>query len=163
MLIYKGMKSRAFTLIEVLVSLALIAIAVLGVMGSIAYGTKHSRSGEQLSEASHLGRSILTYIQETTILDTVQLSEPWPTEDSGLNDNESTFRQLDEVPLGAMRFEPQHLETFRRRIQSQRVNEDPQNYRYKLGRVKVSIFWSSKQGERSVDLTGLVTIARDEP
>lgn len=161
MLSYERMKSRAFTLVEVLISISLIAIALLGVMGAIAYGTKHSTSGEQLSEASHLGRSILTYIQETTLLDSVDVGEAWPTPESGLNDTPSTFRQLDDAPLGGMRFENTQLARYRRRILSQRVSTEPLNYRYKLARVKVSIFWSSKQGERQVDMTGLVSISRD--
>ncbi len=154
------MSSRAFTLVEVLVSITLIAIALLGVMGSIAYGTKHSSSGAELSSATHLGRSLLSYIQETTLIDTADVGEPWPTEESGLNDPPNAFRQLDDPPFGGLRFEPLHLEKFRRRIQSQRVTDEPLNYRYKLARVKVSIFWTGKQGERSVDITGLVTISR---
>ena len=161
MLSYVGMKSRAFTLVEVLISISLIAIALLGVMGSIAYGTKHSTSGEQLSEASHLGRSILTYLQETTQLDSTDIGEEWLTPESGLNDSPSTFRQLDEAPLGGMNFETTQLARYRRRIMSQRVSTEPLNYRYNLARVRVSIFWSSKQGERQVDMTGLVTISRD--
>jgi prepilin-type N-terminal cleavage/methylation domain-containing protein len=156
------MKLRGFTLVEVLVSITLIAIALLGVLGSIAYGTKHSGSGADLSEATHLARTIMTYVQETTLLDTVEIELPWLTEESGLNDPATAFRQLDAPPLGAgLRFEPVQLERFRRRIQSQRVIDDPLNYRYKLARLRVSIFWTSKQGERQVELTGLVTTSRD--
>ncbi len=159
--ILERMRVRGFTLVEVLVSITLLAIALLGVMGSIAYGTRHSTSGEQLSEATHLARSILSYVQEATLLDTVELAQPWPTNGSGLNDDDTTFRQLDDPPLGGLRFENTQLERFRRRIRSKRVTDDSGNYRYKLARVQVSVFWSSKQGERNVSMTGLVSISRD--
>lgn len=154
------MKNRAFTLVEVLISITLIAIAMLGVMGAISYGTKHSGSGEQLSEATHLARSLMTYLEETTLLDTVEPGEPWPTEHSGVADQPSIFRQLDDAPFGGMRFTTSQLERFRRRVQSQRVSMEPLNYRYGLARVKVSVFWSSKQGERQVDMVGLVQVNR---
>lgn len=155
------MKSRGFTLVEVLVSLTLITIAVLGVLGSIAYGTKHAGTGEELAEATHVCRSIMTYLQETTLLDTVEIARPWLSEESGLNDPDTAFRQLDDAPLGGMNFQPRQLERYRRRIECVRVNDDPLNYRYKLARVKVSVFWQSKERERSVEMTGLVTISRD--
>ena len=159
------MRARGFTLMEVLISIALIAIALFGVMGAIAYGTKHSGSGAELTEASHLARSILSYLQETKALDTVELNpyEPWPTRNSGLADEPSVFRQLDEAPLGGLSFQTAQLERFRRRIESQRVTDDPLNYRHNLARVRVSVFWSSKQGERNVEVTGLVSTNRKPP
>ena len=159
------MKNRGFTLVEVLISIALIAIALFGVMGAVAYGTKHSGSGAELTEATHLARSIINYLQETSSLDTVQLDpyEVWPTADSGLADPPDVFRQLDEPPLGGMPFEPHQLERYRRRIESQRVTDDPLNYRYNLARVRVSVFWSSKQGERKVVMTGLISTHRKPP
>lgn len=145
-----------------MVSITLITIALLGVMGSVAYGSKHSRSGEELSEATHLARSILNYVQETTLLDTADLGKPWPTVESGLNDSPEQFRQLDDPPLtNSMRFETHQLENYRRRIQSIRVSNDPLNYRKNLAQVRVTIFWTGKQGERQVNVTGLVTHARD--
>lgn len=142
-------------------AITLLAIALLGVMGSIAYGTKNSGYGADLSEGTHLARSILNYIQETSLLDTLQIDRPWPNEESGLNDSASTFRQIDAAPLGGMLFQKEQKERFRRRIESQRVNDDPLNYRYKLAKVRVSVFWTTKQGERNVVLTGLVSITRD--
>lgn len=155
------MEKRGFTLVEVMVAIALIAIALLGVMGAIAYGTRHAGSGSELSEGSHLTRSILNYIQETTLLDTVEVEKAWPGPDSGLNDKPSVFRQLDAPPLGGLVFQKSQVERFRRRIESQRVTEEKLNYRYKLARLRVSVFWSSKQGERNVVMTGLVSINRD--
>lgn len=155
------MRVRGFTLVEVMVSIALLAIALLGVMGSIAYGTRNSSSGAELSEASHLARSILSYVQEATLFDSVETDLEWPTNGSGLADDETTFRQLDDAPLGGDLFEPIQLERYRRRIQSRRVMDDPQNYRYNLALVKVSIFWTAKERERNVQMSGLVSISRD--
>lgn len=155
------MRRRGFTLVEVLIAIALIAIALLGVLGSIAYGTKNAGHGADLSEGTHLARSILNYIEENTLLDTIEVDRPWPSQESGVCDTAETFRQLDAAPLGGMLLRPEQIERFRRRIETQRVVNDPLNYRYKLAKVRVSVFWSSKQGERHVTMTGLVSISRD--
>ncbi|MCA9777383.1 MAG: type II secretion system protein [Candidatus Eremiobacteraeota bacterium] len=162
MLTFKGMRSRAFTLVEVIVSIALIAIALLGVMGSIAYGTRHSGSGEELTEATHIARSYLSYIQEATLIDTIEPNTgEWLTEASGINDPDEGLRPLDDPPFGGLEFTGPQISRYRRRIRSQRVSEDNSDHRYGLARVQVTIFWESKQGERNVLLTGLVSTARD--
>lgn len=154
------MRNRGFTLVEVIVSIMLIAIAMLGVMGSIAYGARHSGSGEELTEATHIARSYLSYIQDATILDSVEPTEEWLSEESGLNDPVEGLRPLDDQPFGGLDFTPQQIERYRRRIRCQRVSDERADHRYNLARVQVTIFWDSKQGERSVLLTGLVSISR---
>lgn len=160
------MRSRGFTLVEVIVSLTLISIALLGVMGAIAYGTKHSGSGEELTEATHIARAYLSYIQEATLLDTAPAgTDGWIDEvSSGLNDPVEGLRPLDDSPFGAgsgLDFRPAQIEKYRRRIRSQRVSDDLADHRFNLARVQVTIFWESKQGERNVLLTGLVSTNRD--
>ncbi len=138
-----------FSLAEVLISIGLLAIALFGVMGSIAYGTRHSRSGEELTEATHLARAILVHIQEASLVDTTEIGETWLTKDSGLNDEDLVRRQLDEAPLGGFEFDLR-----------QRASDDPLNHRYRMARVKVEVFWESKQGHRKAELIGLVSHAR---
>ena len=165
MLTLQRMRSRGFTLVEVIVSLTLISIALLGVMGAIAYGTKHSGSGEELTEATHIARTYLSYIQESTLLDTIESETgEWPSESSGLNDAVEELRPLDDPPFGLeakLDFSPAQIEKYRRRIRSQRVSDDLADHRFNLARVQVTIFWESKQGERNVLLTGLVSTNRD--
>lgn len=153
-------KKTAFTLVEVLISIALIAIALLGVMGSIAYGTRHSRSGEELTEAVQQARKILVGIQESSALDITDIGEPWLTEDSGLNDKPGVRRELDAAPLGGVSYDLPQLERYKRRIVTTRVSNDPLDHRYRLARVSVEIFWESKQGNRRLEITGLVSHAR---
>lgn len=129
-------------------------------MGSIAYGTRHARSGEELTEAVHLARSILVHIQETTLLDTLEPDEAWPGDDSGLDDEPETRRQLDAAPLGGLDFTLSQLERYRRRITSERASEETASHRYQLARVTVYIYWESKQGQRQTEITGMVSHAR---
>lgn len=153
---------RGFTLVEVLISVTLIAIAMLGVMGSIAYGTKHASSAEELTEATQIARSILAYMEETTLIDVTEPDEPWPTAASGINDVDPLARHLlSESPFGGMNFNAQQVSRFYRRITCERVDPNPAHVRYDLARVKVQIFFQSKQGERNVELTGLLQISRD--
>ena len=157
---------RGFTLVEVLISITLIAIAMLGVMGSIAYGTKHSSSAEELTEATQIARSILTYMEETTLIDVTQTNEDWPTAESGINDIEPTARHLlTDAPFGGMNFKPEQVGRFFRRVTCERVKDKLSDgsipSRYNLARVRVQIFFQSKQGERNVDLTGILQISRD--
>jgi prepilin-type N-terminal cleavage/methylation domain-containing protein len=153
-------RPAAFTLAEVMVSIAVLAIALLGVMGSIAYGTRHSRSGEELTEAVQQARQLLVRLQETSALDTTDLGEPWPKDDSGLNDRPGVRRELDASPLGGSGIPLPQLERYKRRIVSRRLSNDPGDHRYQLAQVTVEVFWESKQGERRLELTGLVSHAR---
>lgn len=153
-------QARGFTLVEVLVSLAVIAIALFGVMGSIAYGTRHARSGEELGEAVQLARQVLVYIQESSVLDTVEPTEPWFSEDSGLNDATTVRRELDAAPLGGLAIPLVQLERYQRRVVATRLSDNPSDHRYGLARVTVEIFWESKQGWRRLELSGVVSHAR---
>lgn len=153
-------RRSAFTLAEVLVSIAVLAIALFGVMGAIAFGTRHSRSGEELTEAVQQARRILVAIQETSAVDVTDIGEPWLTSTSGLNDEAGVRRELDDAPLGGTSFPLPQLERYQRRIVTTRVSEDPSDHRYLLANVKVEIFWESKQGERHLQLAGLVSHAR---
>lgn len=151
---------RGFSLVEVLISIALLAVALLGVMGSIAYGTRHSGSGAELSEAVHLARTVLVHIQEAGLVDTTELDEAWPTTDSGLNDEIDMRRPIDEAPFGGLEFTLPQLQRYQRRIVSERSSEEPLDHRYRLATVTVHLYWQSPQGERTVHLTGLVSHAR---
>lgn len=149
-----------FTLVEVMISIALVTIALFGVLGSIAYGTRHSRSGEELTEATQLARQVLVYVQENSILDTVESNEPWFSVDSGLNDAPGVTREMDAAPLGGATFTLTQLERYKRRIVTTRVSTDPLSHRFALALVTVQISWESKQGRRRVEISGLVSHAR---
>lgn len=153
-------KRTAFTLAEVLVSIALLAIALFGVMGSIAYGTRHSRSGEELTEAVQLARQVLVAMQETSVVDTTDIGQPWLRAESGLNDEPGIRRELDAAPLGGISFSLEQMERYQRRIVTTRVSNDPLDHRFHLANATVEIFWESKQGRRRLELAGLVTHAR---
>jgi hypothetical protein len=143
-----------------MISIALVTIALFGVLGSIAYGTRHSRSGEELTEATQLARQVLVYVQENSILDTVESDEPWLSEDSGLNDAPGVTREMDAAPLGGATFTLAQLERYKRRIVTTRVSTDPLSHRFGLALVTVEISWESKQGRRRVEISGLVSHAR---
>lgn len=145
---------------EVLISIALLAIALFGVLGSIAYGTRHSSSGEELTEATQIARQLLVAIQETTAIDNTDVGEPWLKPEGGLNDALGIRRPLDAAPLGFATFSSTQLGRYSRRIVATRASEQAADHRYRLARVRVEIFWESKHGERQLQMTGVVTHAR---
>lgn len=147
-------------MVEVLISLAVLAIALLGVMSSIAYGTRHSRSGEELTEAVQLARQILVSLQETSALDTTDIGKPWFDENSGLRDAAGVRRELDAAPLGGMAVPAPQLSRYKRRLVTERLSTEAQDHRYGLARVQVEIFWESKVGERRLELSGVISHAR---
>lgn len=157
-----------FTLAEILISIALLAIALLGVMGSVAYGTRHARSGEELAEAANIARSLLAYMQETTQLDLNADAPNWPGPNSGINDEAGSFRPLTEAPfgeLGPISGDPSHVPVFTesqigrysRNITVERLSNDRFNHRFRLARAVVQIRWDGKYGPRTVELTGLLS------
>ena len=160
MIVRYSSKSRAFTLVEVMISLVVLAIALLGVMSSIAYGTRHARSGEELTEAVQLARQILVSLQETSSLDTTNIGDAWFGENSGLRDAAGVRRELNAAPLGALIATPAQLSRYKRRLVAERVSSDSRDHRYGLARVHVEIFGESKTGERRLELSGAVSHAR---
>lgn len=161
--------SQGFTLAEILVSTLLLAIALLGVMGSIAYGTKHARSGEELAEATYIARALMSTLQEGSWIDVLSVEDGWPGPDSGINDEPGEYRAIDEEPFGAVEsggstpqvgvFQSEQAARYWRRITVERVSDNPLNHRYRLARATVEVMWDGKTGTRSVTLVGLISHA----
>ncbi len=147
----------------------LLAIALLGVMGSIAYGTKHARSGEELAEATYIARALMSSLQEGSWIDILSEDGEWPGPESGINDEPDRYRAISEEPFGAIDpdgptpqvgvFPSEQAARYWRRITVARVSDNPHNHRYRLARATVEVIWDGKTGSRSVILVGLISHA----
>ena len=113
-----------------------------------------------MTEAVQQARQLLVAIQEASVIDTTDIGKPWLSANSGLNDRPGVHRELDAPPLGGIAAGLPQLERYKRRVVATRVSDDPQDHRFRLASVTVEIFWESKQGERHLELTGLVSHAR---
>lgn len=153
-------RTRGFSLAEVMIAILVIVIGLAGVTAALVYGIRNSTRGKYISESTQLARTILEYTQNTGLVDSASPGEPWPTSESGVNDEAPERRFLNAPPLGGLSFLPERVEQYRRNISVRRLSDDPNNHRYNLARVTVNVYWNDTQGEHRSEVVGVVRHAR---
>lgn len=155
-------KHTGFSLAEVMIAILVIVIGLAGVTAALVYGVRNSTRGKYISDSTQIARTILEYVQATDLVSLVESpQEPWPTEESKINDLETARRILNEEPLAGLPVNPVWVEKYRRNIKVERLSDDPDDHRYQLARVTVTVYWKDQHGEHNSKLVGVVRHARD--
>jgi len=147
-------REGGFSQVELAVAIAVLAIGILGVFASFAYGLHSTNHSARLSEAVNYSRQLVELIRVRN-LPFLYDSLP-PPSTSGLNDTDKTsWEQLS--PLEAAPFThdiPPHT-GFRRRILVGRVpGSGGSDYRSNLAEIRVSVQWMEKDQVREVEMVG---------
>lgn len=139
-----------------MIAIAIIAIGLAGVAGSLAYGIENSQRGRELSESNQVAAKLFEYIQGASLLSATGGS--WPNSSSGLNDNPDERRDINAAPFGNSSpiFTPYQVDKFKRNIRSQRISVAPNSHEAELAKVTVTIYWEKEGKESKSELTGIV-------
>ena len=131
---------RGFTMIEVVFSVAALAVASLGVLGVLTFGALAGDSASDFSTSTQLGRQFIENIRA----DRFSLDPFDPP--AGLVDSGDTRTDIDASPFTNL-ISPD--DRFKRNIQITEIDPD------RLVQISVRIFWTRNGKERSVETTAL--------
>lgn len=144
-------RGRAFTLVEILVALGVLAIGILGVTAVFIFGISSTEHGKNLSKATTYGRDILEIIRTHGLIPLAGTIPPPAS--SGLNDPPSARVALNQSPHGSFAQAMPANTGFFRNIKTERASTDPTSHLYNVYKVTVTIYWKEKGVERSMEMT----------
>ena len=138
-----------FSLIEVMIAIAALSVAVLGVMGSLTFGVVAGNSASNFSQATHLAREIAENIRVDRFI-----ADPF-NPPPGLVDVDPNVRTILKAPpfdqegSSLASFRDVDASIFRRNIQI--IDVDPG----RLVNIRVKVFWTQQSKERFVEVTAV--------
>ena len=166
-----------FSLIEVMVAIAVVGIGLLALIAVIVTGTRSNLHGEQLSRATFYARRISESIRQDGLA--FSFATIPPSAADGLNDPDGTFRPLNyatparlstiRIPLldatgqvvmtaGQPALVPAD-DKFQRNIQTRRASTDPTAYNFSVLILDVTVRWQGGKtgdGMRKVKITSML-------
>jgi prepilin-type N-terminal cleavage/methylation domain-containing protein len=156
-------KQWGYSLVEILIAMAVIAIGMAGVAATLIFGSQKAKHGDKLGTATHHARILVETCIGQNLID---LANPkggdgLPDNTTGLNDLPTDpFRPLDDPPFfenGFMVDRAEDLDAFKRKITLQRKGaigtiEDA------LVVMTVTVQWEDKGVKRDVKLTSIVPV-----
>lgn len=135
---------RGFTLVEVMFSVAVLAIASLGVMGVLTYSAVAGDTAGNFSEATQLGRELIENIR----VDRLNL-DPFNPPAGLVSQSPSDRTPLNAAPLDGISVSVPDLPRFTRNITITEVEVD------RLARIDIRIFWIQQGKEKVVTTSAL--------
>lgn len=136
----KNRNKSGFTLVEVMFSIGALAVASLGVLSVLTYGTMAGDSAGNFSEATQLGREIIENIR----VDRYSFNPFAPP--TGLVNATPTERvDLTAAPFNTATVSLPQNSRFKRNIQITEVEPD------RLAKIQVKVFWEQQGREKFVE------------
>lgn len=150
------MKKRGFSLSEVLIAVAVIAIGLLGTLASLVYGVRGQAVAGAHTQATNYARQLIELVRVRNLA--------WPPGTApptggGVNDSPSSNPlALDAAPFttdfAGYRGANNDGRPFFRKIQLRRVSNTVTDPNYRVMEVKVTVYWYDRTMRKSVTLTG---------
>ncbi|MEW6280871.1 MAG: hypothetical protein AB1758_19810 [Candidatus Eremiobacterota bacterium] len=137
-----GSRLRAFSQIELLVAVGVLAVGLLAVFASLSYSVRAGKHSQAMSCAVALNRQIIDLIR----------SRQYDQDTPGLNDGPQTRRPVNARPFQNDIQVPEGVPDFTRNVQFERLSTDASRPESRLRRIRVSVFWSEQGAEREITL-----------
>jgi type II secretory pathway pseudopilin PulG len=136
---------RGYSLVEILIMLVVVTIALLGLMGSFAYGVRANAQAQKTATATGYAAQVMDMIRTNNYA--------WVDPSGNLNDpSAATRKALNAAPLTMA---PDDA-GFTRNVEiTQGIGA---GYKANIARIKVRVFWRTDAGtEKTVELVGFST------
>lgn len=148
------MRRRAgFTQIEIAFAVVVLAVGIMGVFASFAFGIQASRQGGRYTQAVSWNRQILEMIRVRNLPFTVTLPPP---RSSGLNDPpDLPWAQATELNAAPFSNDLPSGSGFKRSIQMRRLSTEVSNYRHTIVEITATLLWLENGKPRKVTLRAL--------
>jgi Tfp pilus assembly protein PilV len=149
--------NHGFTLSEVLLSVFMLTVTLLGLAGAISFGASSAQHGTYVSQATTYAREILEYLTENNIPFTASALLPVASS-TGINDAVGVTEALAAPPLDVSGISFPKASMFARHINtiSSISTSDPVSttgYKLDVRQISVTISWDENSKPRSVTLT----------
>lgn len=157
---FKQKHQRGFSLIEVMIAMAVFLIGITGVTSALWYGTHASHHGQRITEATNHARSMMEALKGRNYIDNaIPMVSGWPGATSGINDGATERRALDDPPFLNAHLHNADLRSYRRNVTVTRVSNDNTSHEFGLAVVVIRVYWFEKETEKSIEMRSLVTHA----
>ncbi len=152
------------TLVEVMLAVAILSIAILGTMASVAYGARGGQHGTNVADATNYARNLLDFCDQEGKAYQVVAADPATSRDSsGYNDSDSTTRPLNDPPFNNISYGLPSHSRFRRNIQIDNYktpSDAAGNWKATIRQVTVTVSWFDAGSSRKVVVKGFSRAAR---
>lgn len=140
-------RPRGFSQVEIAVTIVVLAIGILGVLASFTFSVESTRHGARTSEAVGYARQLIEYLRAGAMAFPLDSVDP-----ALLHPPSSNWRDLPLLEEGRYNLVVPANTGFRRAVQIRRVTDDPNDYRYEIAEIEVTVYWLDKDRLRSVRL-----------
>lgn len=153
-----------FTLNEVLISIVILTIALLGLAGAMSYGMTSGQHGSNITEALGYARQIEEYCRSNNSPFTLGTPTTLPPATSGINDPIGTYEALNAAPFTSTSgLNLPANSRYQRSIQCQFSNlssEDTTSATYawktNVRQISVTIGWFENSARRTIQVSAFV-------
>lgn len=155
-------RARGISLVELLIAIFVVAVGVLGTVSALWYGIRSEKYSERRANAVFQGRELLNAIraQNLPFGSSDVTGTPYLQLGSELNDGDydddsddgAVRREFNDAPFGNIY--PTNQYNFKRSVEMKRLSNDPNDYRFEMVAIKVSLYWNEGRHDKEVTLWG---------